>query len=295
MEAKQTVALLGLGTMGHGMASNLLKAGFPLTVWNRTPAKAEFLARNGAKIAATPAQAAKEAQIVIAMVSDDEVSRSVWLGAEGALAAMHPGAIAVDSSTLSPDWIAELQAAVSDRALRMADAPVTGSRMQAESGQLTFLVGADDETLAAITSVLRPMSKEILHLGPVGSGTQMKLINNFLSAVQVSSFAEAVAWIERTGLSRGTALDFLKRAAPGSPIFATMAERMTRRTYDVHFLLRLIEKDLRYAHAAAAKLGVELSMSSAAEKLFRAAREKGWGDKDMSAVLEAVRTDSRSA
>lgn len=295
MEAKQTVALLGLGTMGHGMASNLLKAGFPLTVWNRTPAKAESLARNGAKIAATPAQAAKEAQIVIAMVSDDEVSRSVWLGAEGALAAMHPGAIAVDSSTLSPDWIAELQAAVSDRALRMADAPVTGSRMQAESGQLTFLVGADDETLAAITSVLRPMSKEILHLGPVGSGTQMKLINNFLSAVQVSSFAEAVAWIERTGLSRGTALDFLKRAAPGSPIFATMAERMTRRTYDVHFLLRLIEKDLRYAHAAAAKLGVELSMSSAAEKLFRAAREKGWGDKDMSAVLEAVRTDGRSA
>ena len=295
MEAKQTVALLGLGTMGHGMASNLLKAGFPLTVWNRTPAKAESLARNGAKIAATPAQAAKEAQIVIAMVSDDEVSRSVWLGAEGALAAMHPGAIAVDSSTLSPDWIAELQAAVSDRALRMADAPVTGSRMQAESGQLTFLVGADDETLAAITSVLRPMSKEILHLGPVGSGTQMKLINNFLSAVQVSSFAEAVAWIERTGLSRGTALDFLKRAAPGSPIFATMAERMTRRTYDVHFLLRLIEKDLRYAHAAAAKLGVELSMSSAAEKLFRAAREKGWGDKDMSAVLEAVRTEVRSA
>lgn len=295
MEAKQTVALLGLGTMGHGMASNLLKAGFPLTVWNRTPAKAEFLARNGAKIAATPAQAAKEAQIVIAMVSDDEVSRSVWLGAEGALAAMHPGAIAVDSSTLSPDWIAELQAAVSDRALRMADAPVTGSRMQAESGQLTFLVGADDETLAAITPVLRPMSKEILHLGPVGSGTQMKLINNFLSAVQVSSFAEAVAWIERTGLSRGTALDFLKRAAPGSPIFATMAERMTRRTYDVHFLLRLIEKDLRYAHAAAAKLGVELSMSSAAEKLFRAAREKGWGDKDMSAVLEAVRTEVRSA
>jgi len=294
METKQTVALLGLGTMGHGMALNLLKAGFPLIVWNRTPAKAESLVKSGATIAATPAQAAKDAQIVIAMVSDDEVSRSVWLGAEGALASMHSGAIAVDSSTLSPDWIAELQAAVSSRGLRMADAPVTGSRMQAEAGQLTFLVGTDDATLAAITPVLRPMSKEILHLGPVGSGTQMKLINNFLSAVQVSSFAEAVAWIERTGLSRDTALDFLKRAAPGSPIFATMAERMTRRTYDVHFLLRLIEKDLRYAHAAAASLGVDLSMSSAAEKLFQAARENGWGDKDMSAVLEAVRTDVRS-
>lgn len=295
MESKPTVALLGLGTMGHGMAFNLLKAGFPLTVWNRTVAKAQSLAQSGAAIAASPAQAANDAGIVLAMVSDDEVSRSVWLGENGALAAMRPGTIAIESSTLSPEWIAELHAAATKRGLRMADAPVTGSRMQAEAGQLSFLVGADDETLAAITPVLQCMSKQVVPLGPVGSGTQMKLINNFLSAVQVSSFAEGLAWIERTGLPRDTALEFLKQAAPGSPIFATMAERMTRRTYDVNFLLRLIEKDLRYARAAAAKLGVEISMGSAAEKLFRAAREKGWGEKDMSAVLEAVHTGSASA
>jgi 3-hydroxyisobutyrate dehydrogenase len=295
MESKPMVALLGLGTMGQGMARNLLKAGFPLTVWNRTTAKTKPLAHSGAAIAATPAQAAIHAGVVIAMVSDDDVSRSVWLGENGALAAMQPGSIVIESSTLSPGWIAELLSAVNQRGVRMADAPVTGSRVQAETGQLTFLVGSDEETLDAVTPVLRCMGKEVLHLGPVGSGTQMKLINNFLSAVQVSSFAEALAWIERTRLPRGTALDFLKRAAPGSPIFATMADRMTRRTYDVNFLLRLIEKDLRYAHAAAARLGVELSMGSAAEKLFRAARESGWGDKDMSAVLEAVRTDAPSA
>lgn len=295
MESKPTVALLGLGTMGHGMAQNLLNAGSPLTVWNRTAAKAEPLAKNGARIAATAAEAAGSADIAIAMVSDDGVSRAVWLGQDGALAAMRPGAIAIDSSTLSPEWIAELHAAATKRGLRMADAPVTGSRVQAESGQLTFLVGAEQETLAMIEPVLRSMGKEVLHLGPVGSGAQMKLINNFLSAVQVSSFAEALAWIERTGLPRDTALDFLKRAAPGSPIFATMAERMTQRAYDVNFLLRLIEKDLRYAHAAAAALGVELSMSSAAEKLFRAAHEKGWGEKDMSAVFEAVQAEARSA
>ncbi|MFP5250285.1 MAG: NAD(P)-dependent oxidoreductase, partial [Acidobacteriota bacterium] len=253
------------------------------------------LAERGAVIAATPAEAARNACFVIAMVSDDEVSRRVWLGQDGALGAMPAGSIAIDSSTLSPGWIAELLAAVTKGGLRLVEAPVTGSRAQAEAGQLTFLAGADEEALAAAAPVLACMSKEILHLGPVGCGAQMKLINNFLSAVQVTSFAEALAWIERTGLRRDTALDFLKRAAPGSPIFSTMAERMTRRAYDVNFLLRLIEKDLRYAHAAAAALGVELSMSSAAEKLFRAAREKGWGEKDMSAVLEAVRADTPTA
>jgi 3-hydroxyisobutyrate dehydrogenase len=115
------------------------------------------------------------------------------------------------------------------------EAPVTGSRAQAEAGQLNFLVGADQETLAGVTSVLQSMSKEILHLGPVGSGAQLKLINNFLCAVQVTSFAEALVRIERTGVRLDLALDFLKRGAPGSGILSAMSERMTQRTYDVIF------------------------------------------------------------
>lgn len=289
MESKSSVALLGLGTMGHGMAMNLLKAGFPLTVWNRTRAKAEPLAQLGATIAETPAHAATKADVVIAMLSDDEASRAAWLGPGGALAAMGSESIAVDSSTLSPDWIAELHAAVTGRGLRLVEAPVTGSRPQAEEGHLTFLAGADEDTLAAVTPVLQCMSKEILHLGPVGCGAQLKLINNFLCAVQVTSFAEALAWMERTGLRLDTALDFLKRGAPGSGIVSAMSERMTRRTYDVNFLLRLMAKDLRYARAAAARLGIEVSMSSPAQELFREAQDQGWGDKDMSAVAEVVR------
>ncbi len=294
MESKQSVTLLGLGTMGHGMAMNLLKAGHPLTVWNRTRAKAEALAESGAAIADTPASAAGNASVVIVMVADDDASRSTWLGVHGALGAMPAGSIGIDCSTLSPGWVAELNAAVTGGGLRFVEAPVTGSRPQAEAGQLKFLVGASADTLNAVAPILRSMSSETVHLGPVGSGSQMKLINNFLCAVQVTSFAEALAWIERTGLNRDPALEFLKKGAPGSGILSGMAERMTKRTYEVNFLLRLMAKDLRYAHAAAAALGVDLSMSSAAEELFREAQAQGYGEKDMSAVAEVVRAAAQS-
>jgi 3-hydroxyisobutyrate dehydrogenase len=135
------------------------------------------------------------------------------------------------------------------------------------------------------------MSKEILHLGPVGSGAQLKLINNFLCGVQVTSFAEALAWIERTDLKRDAAIEFLKKGAPGSGIVTAMADRMTQRTYEVNFLLRLMAKDLRYAHAAAAQRGVELSMAEPAEAMFSKAQQQGEGDKDMSAVVEVLRRD----
>jgi 3-hydroxyisobutyrate dehydrogenase len=291
---KPSIALLGLGTMGRGMAANLLKAGFPLTVWNRTKAKTEFLTHSAARIADSPAQAVKNSAVVLAMLADDTASRSAWLGQDGALAAMSSGSIAIECSTLSPDWVRELHEAVTLRGLRMAEAPVTGSRTQAEAGELNFLVGADQETLAAVTPVLQCMSKEILHLGPVGSGAQLKLINNFLCAVQVTSFAEALVWMERTGLRLDSALDFLKRGAPGSGILSAMSERMTDRTYDVNFLLRLMAKDLRYARAAAAELGIDLSMSSPAQNLFGQAEELRLGEKDMSAVVEVVRRASEA-
>jgi 3-hydroxyisobutyrate dehydrogenase len=297
METKVKVALLGLGTMGRGMALNLLKAGFPLTVYNRTRAKAEALQDAGVVVAESPARAAEGATVVLAMLADDDASRAAWLGAdglgaEGALAAMQPGSIAVECSTLSPDWIAELDSAARDRGLRVVEAPVTGSRAQAEGGQLNFLVGADEGALALVAPVLKSMSKEILHLGPVGSGAQLKLINNFLCGVQVTSFAEALTWMERTGLKRDAALEFLKKGAPGSGILNAMSERMTQRTYEVNFLLRLMAKDLRYAQGAAAQMGVDLSMAKAAEAMFQKAQQEGQGERDMSAVVEVVRGDS---
>lgn len=289
MEGETRVAMLGLGTMGRGMALNLLRAGFPLTVYNRTAARAQELAAQGATAAKSPAEAAGSADVVLAMLADDDASRQAWLGKEGALAAMKPGSIAVESSTLSPAWIAKLAEAAQKCGVRLVEAPVTGSRSQAEAGQLTFLAGADVETLAAVLPVLRPMSKEVVHLGPLGCGAQLKLINNFLCGVQVASFAEALAWMEKTGLDRDAALAFLKKGAPGSGILSTMADRMTERKYEVNFLLRLMAKDMRYAKVAAEQLGVRLTTEEPVEHLFDQAQQRGLADKDMSAVVEVVR------
>ena len=285
----QKITLLGLGTMGRGMAKNLLGAGYDLTVYNRTFSKAEALAADGAHAARTPAEAVKDAAIVLSMLADDKASREAWLGGEGALPAMLPGSLAIECSTLSPEWIAELNAGCAAKGVRLLDAPVTGSRVQAAEAQLVFLTGGDAATVAEATPVLRSLGKGVLHLGPVGSGAQLKLINNFLCGVQVASFAQALTWIERNGLDRAVALEFLNSAAPGSGITRGMSERMVQRTYEVNFVLHLMTKDLHYAQAAAKNFGIDLSTASVAEALFQAAEQQGESERDMSAVVEVVR------
>jgi 3-hydroxyisobutyrate dehydrogenase len=283
------VAVLGLGTMGSGMAQNLLKAGHTVTVYNRTFAKAEALRSAGAGVAVTPAEAARGAEFVIAMLADDQASRGVWLGSDGALQAAGPGTVLIDSSTVSPAWISELANAAGQRGLEFLDAPVTGSRAQAAAGQLSFLVGGSDTGVAKATPVLQAMSKEIVHVGPVGSGAKLKLINNFLCGVQIASLAEGLTWIERSGLNRERALAVLKAGAPGSPLLGAISTRMENKAYEVNFLLRLMAKDLSYAETEAAHEGVELSTAHIARALFEKAIAAGYGEADMSSVIEPLR------
>jgi len=283
------VTILGLGTMGAGMASNLLKAGIPLTVYNRTQAKAQPFADKGARVAATPADAVKGASIVLSMLADDNASRDTWLGKDGALAAMESNAILIESSTVSPAWITELSAQAQQRGNELLDAPVTGSRTQSEGGQLSFLVGGSAAALATVTPVLNAMSKEIVHLGPIGSGAKMKLINNFLCGIQTASLAEALVWIERSGLDRDKALTILKSGAPGSPLLGAMSTRMTNRDYTINFLLRLLSKDMLYAGKEAASCNVDLKTGEAARGLMEAAIAEGYGEQDMSSLVEPLR------
>jgi 3-hydroxyisobutyrate dehydrogenase len=283
------VAILGLGTMGAGMAANVLKAGFSLSVYNRTAAKAKALVDGGAHFASMPGEAAEGASIVISMLSDDSASREVWLGSGGALEAVGKDAILIESSTVSPSWIAELAELSASRGAQFLDAPVTGSRMQAEAGQLSFLVGGNEATVEAATPVLKAMSKEIVHLGPVGSGAKMKLINNFLCGVQVASLAEGLAWIERSGLDREKALAVLKSGAPGSPLLGAISARMVNQNYKVNFLLTLMAKDLLYAEAEAAHCNVDLKTAETARGLFEVAIAQGLGNEDMSSVIEPLR------
>jgi 3-hydroxyisobutyrate dehydrogenase len=285
----ETVAILGLGTMGGGMAANLLKAGFSLSVYNRTAAKAQALVDAGARLASTPADAAKGASVILSMLADDSASREVWLGKDGALAAASKGTVLIESSTVSPSWIAELGGLATQHGVELLDAPVTGSRMQAAAAQLAFLVGGSAAALETATPVLKAMSKEIVHLGPLGSGAKLKLINNFLCGVQIASLAESLTWIERSGLDREKALTFLKTGAPGSPLLGAISERMVSHNYTVNFLLKLMTKDLLYAQNEAAHCNVDLTTAENARNLFEAAIAKGFGEADMSSVIEPLR------
>jgi 3-hydroxyisobutyrate dehydrogenase len=283
------IAFLGLGIMGGGMARRLAGAGFPLTVYNRNPARAESLAKDGARVAQTVRDAVTEADIIVSMVADDGASRAVWTGEAGALAGARAGSLLVECSTLTIAWVRTLAGWAAERGCELVDAPVTGSKQAAAAGELNFLVGASAKAFARVRPVLESMGRSVNHLGPVGSGASVKLVNNFLCGVQVAAFAEALAWLERDGIDRAKALALLTDGAAGSPIVKLMATRMTTPDYSPNFYLRLMAKDLGYAIGAAAGHDVPLQTGSAALESFQRAIAGGYGDHDMAAVVEPLR------
>jgi 3-hydroxyisobutyrate dehydrogenase len=281
----QRVAILGLGIMGAGMAANWLAKGFELSVWNRTPAKAQALAGKGAKVAATPREAAAGANFVFAMVADDAVSRSVWLGADGALAGAKPGAILVESSTLTPDWVRELGRHAHAKGCGFLDAPVGGSRQAAESGELRLFVGGDPVTFEAARPALQAVGSKMDLLGPVGAGATWKLINNQLAAGQIAALAEALGVAEKAGFRKEQISDLLLGGAAASPIVKLKLPRMLAHDFQpVDFALNLMLKDARYATALAQSLGAPADMISGAVKALARAEAKGLGAKDVAAV-----------
>lgn len=287
--SKPRIAFFGLGIMGSGMARQLLKNGFPLTVFNRNAEKSKPFAAEGAHVAGSPREAASRAGVIISMVADDNASRSLWRGENGVLAAAAPGTVCVECSTVTVGWIQELAAAAQAKKCHLIDAPVTGSKTQAASGELNFIVGGDANTLEKARPVLAAMSKAIVHLGPTGSGSLLKLINNFVCGVQIASLAEALAMIERSGLDRAKALEILTGGAPGSPLVKAVSARMTAPDFTPNFLLRLMAKDLGYAIAEAGKNSVEMATAKAALSVFQNSVAAGHGEKDIAAVVELFR------
>jgi 3-hydroxyisobutyrate dehydrogenase len=283
------VALIGLGLMGSGMARRLLGAGFPLAVWNRNPERAKALGAEGAHVAATPRDAAARADVVLSMVADDAASRAVWLGDHGALAGAPRGAVLVECSTLTVGWIGQLFREVAARGCELLDAPVTGSKPHAASGELVFLVGGSAAALETARPALTAMSRAILHVGASGRGALLKLVNNFMCGVQAASLAEALALIERSGLDRAKSLELLTTGAPGSPLVKTLSARMTARDYTPNFLLRLMSKDLTYALAEGRKYGLALSTVASALEVVDQAVAAGNGEEDFSVLVEPLR------
>jgi 3-hydroxyisobutyrate dehydrogenase len=282
------VAILGLGIMGSGMASRLLAMGFPVVVYNRNSDKAAPFSSAGALVASSPRDAASHADVIISMVADDIASRNVWLGENGALAGATRGSVLIESSTLTVGWIKELSAAAAQRGCEFLDAPVTGTKPHAASGELLFLVGGSASALALARPVLSVLGQEIVHLGPSGSGALLKLINNFMCGVQAASLAEAVSLIEAGGLDRAKAEAILTSGAPGSGIVKRMTARAAANDFTPNFPLHLMAKDLGYAIHEASDRGLPLQTATSALAVFKQAIAKGHGDEDFSAVIKSL-------
>jgi 3-hydroxyisobutyrate dehydrogenase len=287
------VAFIGLGRMGSGMARRLLDSGHELSVFNRTSGPADDLVSRGAVRYATPREACAGANAVVSMVTDDRASRAVWYGAAGALAArLAPGALAIECSTLSYDWVLELSAGVTRHGLRYLDAPVTGLPESAAAGDLTLLVGADLEDLSAARPVLTAFAKRILHFGRIGTGTAYKLLVNMLGAVQIASAAETMAIAERVGLDLNRVADALATGQAASP----QVIRNTRRIADGHhdrdivFTPQLRLKDVDYGLALAGKFSIGSPFGRLAGKMFRelCALERS-GTTNESKIIEITR------
>lgn len=293
-----TVAFLGLGRMGSGMARRLLEEGHELRVFNRTASRASSLVERGAQRFATAREACSGAAAIVSMVSDDDASRSVWLGTDGALAgATAPRAFVIECSTLSHDWVLELCDESHRRGLRYIDAPVTGLPDAAATGELTLLVGAHSEDLEEARPMLCAFSRRIIHFGPPGAGTAYKLLVNLLGAVQIASAAEAMALGERAGLDTKLLAEALGSGQAASPQVIRNTQRMAERNHEhpVAFTPRLRSKDIEYALSLAAKVGIAMPFGALAAESFRELCAMGLSSVNESAVIEIARMRLKAA
>jgi 3-hydroxyisobutyrate dehydrogenase len=249
------VAFIGLGRMGHGMAGRYLDAGFTVTLWNRSRAKAEDLVARGAHWATSPGDAAIDADAVVTMVADDGASRAVWLGEDGAAATMKAGTLAIECSTVSYSHALQLSRELHARGLIYLDCPVTGLPDAAASGKLTLLVGADAADLDKARPFLAPLSTTIRHFGEVGTGTVYKLINNLMGAIQIAGIAEGLAIAEQAGLDMKLVLEAIENGVAASPQVIRHSKRMAARNFEgATFTAALRHKDAAYAVALAESL-----------------------------------------
>jgi 3-hydroxyisobutyrate dehydrogenase len=282
--AKPAVGFIGLGLMGRPMAANLLKAGFAVTVWNRTASRTEPLVALGAKAAASPREAAAASDILITIVSDPPALEQVLWGDQGALEGLRRDSVLVDSSTVSPVLARRVAADCAERGIEFLDAPVTGGTWGAEKGELTIMVGGPGETLSRVEPVFAAIAKRWIHLGPNGAGQTVKLAMNLLLALEVDALVEALALAAAGGVPGERLIEVLQSSMGRAPVLDVKAPLILTHNFAPSFPLRLMHKDLTLAMDLAKQLGVSLPVGAAAretyDKVLREARE----DVDFSAV-----------
>lgn len=287
---KPSIGLIGLGLMGRPMGQNLLRAGFPLVVWNRSKDKAADLVRAGAKLAASPREAAGQADVLITIVSDPPALEQVLWGPQGAtektgaLDGLRPGSVLVDSSTVSPDLARRVAGACAERRVDFLDAPVTGGTWGAEKGELVFMVGGKAEVLERVRPVLAVMGQRFFLLGPNGAGQTVKLGMNLLLALEVDALVEALALVTAAGVPAERLIEVMQSSMGRSPLLDVKAPLILKNDFPPSFPLRLMHKDLRLALELAQQLGTPLPAAAAAYTTFTAVKDASPDDPDFAAI-----------
>ncbi len=288
--SKAKVGLIGLGLMGQPIGMNLLKAGYTLTVWNRTTSRANELVALGAKLSTSPKEVAAASDVVLTIVSDPPALESVLWGGDGkdsgALAGLKPGSTYIDSSTVSPSLARKIAAACAERSVRFLDAPVTGGDWGAKKGELVFMVGGDAATLKSVEPILGVLGKRWFHLGPSGAGQTIKLAMNMILALQVDALAEALALVTRAGLKGEDLVEVMQSSMARSGVLDVKAPNLLKGEYKPSFPLRLMHKDLGLALELANQIGVALPATAAARETYNYVKGAAKEDLDYSAVMK---------
>ncbi len=272
---KPTLGFIGLGQMGSRMASRLLEAGYPVTVYNRTKERTRALVELGATAAETPARLAAECDVVLTMVTDDAAQEHVLYGVDGVLAGVRDGSIVVDFSTVSPDASRRLYEAARDKGAMAIDAPVSGSLPQAEQGILVIFVGGDEEVYQQCRPILAVLGKSSFYMGPSGMGTTMKLVVNALLGLAMQGLAEAVAVGEKAGLPKETLLDVLEQTAVVTPAQKAKFANIRRDEYPKQFALSLMHKDLGLVLGLAGQVSAPMPATAVTRQMYTAAMAQG--------------------
>jgi 3-hydroxyisobutyrate dehydrogenase-like beta-hydroxyacid dehydrogenase len=289
------IACLGLGVMGSGMAGNLVEAGHPVTVWNRTAERCEPLVEQGATAAETPAEAVAEADVIMYCLSNDEAVRSVVFGTDGILAGTRDGQVALDMSTVHPATSHEEAEAYTRHGVAFLDAPVFGSKGEAREGGLWILVGGEELVFESVRSILEPLSASVHYMGGTGMGTAMKLVGNLIVAAQLEAVGEALILAKRAGLDLDDVMDVLDVVDFRSPLISGVGRSLIARDFSTSFALRHMLKDANLIARFAEELRVPVPASAVIREVLKGAVNQGWGDENASALVKAleVQADTR--
>ncbi len=288
MNGKETVAFIGLGIMGLPMSLNLIKAGYPLAVYNRTRSKTEALAEQGARVAGSPAEAARGASTVIVMVSDSPDVEEVVLGKGGVIEGVQEGAVVIDMSTISPSVTRRVGARLAGRGAAMLDAPVSGSSWAAADGTLSIMVGGEPEVFERSLPVLEAMGKRIIHIGPSGMGQVAKLVNQVMVAGTLAAVCEGLLLGAKAGVDLDKVFQAVTGGAANSWQLENLGSRILKRDFDPGFSVKLMLKDQRLINQAAEEMELPMPASAVARQFFYLLGQRGLGEDGTQSYIKGL-------